>query len=35
MAIVWWASQTHITPNKKSVTRQHIEVVVYDEKPTH
>ncbi len=35
MATLWWASQTRINLNKKYVTRRHIEVVVYDEKPTH
>jgi hypothetical protein len=34
-AIAWWASKTCVSPNKRDVTRQHIEASVYDEKPTH
>jgi hypothetical protein len=34
-AICWWASNTRFSPNKFDVTRKHLEVGVYDEKPTH
>lgn len=32
---LWWALKTHINPNKKDVTRHHIDVGFYDENFTH
>jgi hypothetical protein len=35
VTIAWWACEIRVNPNKRDVTRQRIEVGIYDEKPTH
>jgi hypothetical protein len=30
----WWASKTHMSPNKKEVVRRRLAPKVYEEKPT-
>jgi hypothetical protein len=35
VTIAWWASQTHVSPNKNDVMKKCLEAGVYDEKPTH
>jgi hypothetical protein len=34
-AIAWWASKTCVSLNKVDVMIKHLEVGLYDEKPTH
>jgi hypothetical protein len=33
--IAWWAFETRVSLNKADVMRNHLEVGVYDDKPTH
>jgi hypothetical protein len=33
--INWWTLETHVNPNKSDVTQRRLEVMVYDERPTH
>jgi hypothetical protein len=35
VAISWWALETKVSPNKQDVTKQRLDVKIYDEKPTH